>query len=561
MSYACGQSPSAGFGSDADGGSSGASGGGSGGSASGSGGSSGASSSGSGGASGSSSGAGSSSGSGSGGDGGAVSSGASVLQHHMNPTRDGVYADASMTKAFAATLKLDTTFSPTVTGNVYAQPLYVTSGPGGNEAFIVVTEQNHVMAIDGTGKTVWEHPSTAADTTSYGTPVTGVRTALGCGNIDPLGITGTPVIDASSRTIYFDAMTTNGTTPAHKIYAVSLDDGTIKSGWPVVVDTAVPGFVTKAHNQRGALALANGVLYVPYGGHDGDCGAYNGWVVGVNVSTPSSVTAFTTTMMTAGTRQGGIWAAGGVASTMDGTSLFVSTGNTGGATTWAGGEAVLRLDPGPKFTNQNANKFYPTEWMMEDQTDEDLGGANPVLVDMGAQHLVVVPGKDGYLYVLNRDNLGGMGAQLSRTAVAPQGTGGMGALNAAAAAYTTTQGTYVAYHINSGPNGTGCPTGGGARSIGVAKLVGNPPTPQVVWCTNETTALGSPIVTTSGTGDVIVWDASTHLYGYDGDTGAKVYSGADTMASAMHYFNTPIDAGGRIVVATSGPGHLYVFKP
>jgi hypothetical protein len=139
MSYACGQSPSTGFGPESDAGSSGASSG-SGGSGSGSGGSSGTGS-----GSGSSSGAGSSSGgssssAGSGGDGGTVSSGPSVLQHHMNPTRDGVYTDASMTKAFAATLKLSTTFAPTITGNVYAQPLYVTNGPGGNEAFIVVTE-------------------------------------------------------------------------------------------------------------------------------------------------------------------------------------------------------------------------------------------------------------------------------------------------------------------------------------------------------------------------------------------------------------------------------------
>jgi hypothetical protein len=369
---------------------------------------------------------------------------------------------------------------------------------------------------------------------------------------------------AGARAIYFDAMTSVGGTPTHKIYAVSLDDGTIKSGWPVVVDTAVAGFVSRPHNQRGALALFNGVLYVPYGGHNGDCGAYNGWVVGVNVSTPSSVTAFTTTMMVAGARQGGIWAAGGVAS--DGTSLFVSTGNTGGVTTWAGGEAVLRLAPGPTFTNQSANEFHPTEWMAEDQRDEDLGGANPVVVDMGTQHLIVVPGKDGYLYVLNRDNLGGMGAQLSRTAVAPQGTGGMGALNAAAAVYTTAQGTYVAYHINSGPNGTGCPTGGAQRSIGVAKLVGNPPTPQVVWCTTEA-GMGSPMVTTTGSGGtVIVWDANTHLYGYNGDTGVKVYTGTDTMASAMQYFNTPIGANGRIVVATANVngtngGHLYVFKP
>lgn len=485
----------------------------------------------------------------------------------MNPTRDGVYLDPSMTKAFAATLKLDAAFAPPIAGNAYAQPLYVTHGPGGKEAFIVATESNHVIAIDGSGTVIWDQ--------AYGTPAALSNLPSTCGNINPLGITGTPVIDMASRTIYFDAMTlpVGGAStdhPKHMIHAVSLDDGT-ESGapWPIDVDASVHGFDSFSQNQRGALALANGVVYVPYGGHDGDCSTaahpYYGWVVGVPVSMPASVTAFSTGTIGKGSIQGGIWAPGGIASTADGTSLFVTTGNTGGAATWAGGEALLRLTAGPKFVDQSADEFYPTEWLTDDQLDQDLGAANPVVFDMpgtgaSTQHLVAVPGKDGYLYVLNRDALGGMGAELSRTAVGPQNQGGKGALNAASAVYTTTQGTYVAYHINSGPMGTSCPSGGEDQSIGVAKLSGSPPTARVVWCTTES-GLGSPMVTTTGTGDVIVWDANTRLYGYDGDTGTKVYSGSDTMAGGMHYFNTPIDAGGRVVIATSGPGHLYVFKP
>jgi len=505
--------------------------------------------------------------SGSDGSGGALPPGsASVLQHHMSPTRDGVYADPSMTKSLAATLTIDSTFAPPISGDVYAQPLYVTQGPGGDEAFIVATESNHVAAIDGSGAVIWDR--------AYGTPAALSNLPATCGNINPLGITGTPVIDMASRTIYFDAMTLPagaGATdhPKHIVHAVSLDDGTEKAaGWPVDVDANVSGFNSFPQNQRGALALVNGVVYVPYGGHNGDCNtppnSYHGWVVGIPVAAPTSVTAFSTGTIGQGSTAGGIWAVGGIASTTDGASLFVTTGNTEGASTWAGGEALLRLTAGPKFVDQSADEFYTAEWPMDDQTDQDLGAANPVVVDMpgagsSTQHLVVVPGKDGYLYVLNRDNLGGVGGQLSRAAVAAQNVGGKGALNAASAAYTTNQGTYVAYHINSGPAGTGCPSGGGDRSIGVAKLTGTPPTPQVVWCSSEN-GLGSPMVTTTGTGDVIVWDANTHLYGYDGDTGATVYASAGAMASPMHYFNTPIDAGGRIVVATTAPGRLYVFK-
>ena len=499
--------------------------------------------------------------------GGAAPVGAiSVLQHHMSPTRDGLYTDPTMTKAFAATLRLDPTFVPTVTGDVYAQPLYVADGPGAKEAFIVATESNHVTAIGGAGAVIWDQ--------TFGTPAALTNLPSPCGNINPLGITGTPVIDLASRTIYFDAMTLPlGAGPAdhpkHFVHAVSLDDGTESSaGWPVDVDASVSGFDSFSQNQRGALALIDGVVYVPYGGHNGDCSSaanpYYGWVLGIPVAAPRSVTAFSTGTIGKGSTQGGIWAVGGVASTTDGTSLFVTTGNTGGASTWAGGEAVLRLTGGPKFTDRSADEFYPTEWMMDDQTDQDLGGANPVVLDIpeadDVQHLVVVPGKDGYLYVLDRDNLGGMGAELSRSPVGPQNAGGKGALNGAPAAYTTSQGTYVAYRINSGPAGTGCPTGGAPKSIGVAKLTGSPPTPHVVWCTSETD-LGSPIVTKAGNGDVIVWSASTRLYGYDGDTGTTIYSGTDVMSGGMHHFNSPIDAGGRIVVGTAAPGHLYVFKP
>jgi hypothetical protein len=516
-----------------------------------------------GGASGSGSGvAGGSSGASGASSGGAPSGDGSVLQHHMHASRDGVYTDALMTAGYAKTLKLDTTFNPAINGDVYAQPLYVKNGPGGKEVFVVVTEQNHAMAIDGKGAVVWEHPSSPTDTTNFGPPVTGVHGALGCGNIDPLGITGTPVIDEGTRTVYFDAMTFGGGTPTHKIYGLSLDDGTIKPGWPVTVDTAVAGFTSKGHNQRGALALVDGVVYVPYGGHYGDCGSYQGWVIGVNGSNPSSVTAFSTKSI-ANASRGGSWAPGGIAS--DGASLFVSTGNTGGATTWGGGEAVLRLSPGPQFANQSANAFYPAEWMAEDGRDEDLGSANPIVWDMadpsgGMQHLIFQTGKDGYLYVLDRDSLGGMAGQLSRTQVGPLRQGGPGALNGAPAAYATANGTYVAYRIRTGGTGTSCPSGGASNSIGVAQISGSPPTPKVIWCTTEA-GLGSPMVTTSGSGDVIVWDANTHLYGYDGDTGMKVFDGSSfTMAAAIQSFNAPIDAGGRVVVATA-PGHLYVFKP
>ena len=266
---------------------------------------------------------------------------------NMSPTRDGVFTDPIMTKTFAATIRMDPTFAPTVTGDVYAQPLYVTDGPGAKEAFVIATESNHVTAISASGAVIWDQ--------TFGTPAALTNLPSPCGNIDPLGITGTPVIDMASRTIYFDAMTLPpGAGPAdhpkHFVHAVSLDDGTESAGgWPVDVDASVHGFDSFSQNQRGALALVHGVVYVPYGGHNGDCSSaadpYYGWVLGIPVAAPGSVTAFSTGTIGKGSTQGGIWAVGGVASTDDGASLFVTTGNTGGALR---GRAARRCSASPR---------------------------------------------------------------------------------------------------------------------------------------------------------------------------------------------------------------------
>lgn len=496
----------------------------------------------------------------SGGDAGSAAG--DVLQHHTNPSRDGVYTDPSMTEAVAGTLKLDTAFSPSITGNIYAQPLYVARGVNGKPTIIVATEANHVIALNP------QNAATPFWDATFGTPVTNVGSVLGCGNIDPLGITGTPVIDPSSHAIYFDAMTLTNGAPLHVMHALSMDTGTDLPGWPVALDL-LAGFTSETQNQRGALQLLDGVLYVPYGGHNGDCNTYYGWVVSVPVAAPSQISGWSVGSVHAGASRGGIWGAGGVAS--DGTSLFVSTGNTLNTNgTWSGGEAILRLTPPtPTFTATSTNAFYPSSWPNYDSNDSDLGGANPILFDMPAApvpHLVVALGKDGILYLLNRDDLGGEGNALSTTTVASDtGAAYFGALNGAGAAYTTSKGTYVAFHANGNAPGIaieGCPTGQTGGNLGAARInPTNPPTATVVWCAPEAN-LGSPMVTTSGSGDAIVWDANTSLYGYDGDTGTKVFNGLSTpMPSSLQYFNTPIDAAGTMVVATSAPGHVVLFKP
>src|SRR5467141_558525 len=171
-----------------------------------------------------------------------------VLQHHNDAARSGVYVDASLTRAAVGRLRQDTAFNAPLQGAVYAQPLYWDGGDGGQDLLIVATQRNEVVAFDPlTGARIWSR--------TLASPAP--RSQLPCGNIDPLGITGTPIIDASRKLMFVDAMTSG---PRHRIYAVSLTDGTV-SGTPIDVDASVAGFSSPVQNQRGALALLNGILY------------------------------------------------------------------------------------------------------------------------------------------------------------------------------------------------------------------------------------------------------------------------------------------------------------
>src|SRR5438105_7022373 len=264
-----------------------------------------------------------------------------VTQEHNNPSRDGLYIDAAFTPAAAAGLMRDLTFDGTSSGNVYAQPLYIEGGPSG-PMIIAVTESNNIYALNAnTGTVIWQR--------NVGTPVT---SGLPCGNISPLGITGTPVVDLATRSLFFDAMI-DGATKKHFIYSLNVDTGATNPGWPVDVNATATyngtTFTSLVQNERAALGLVNGVVYVPYSGHNGDCGTYHGWVVGVPINNPSSVTAWATRAV-----GGGIWGHGGAAS--DGINIFVMTGNTfntGG--TWSGGEAIIRLQAGPIFSGNSTD--------------------------------------------------------------------------------------------------------------------------------------------------------------------------------------------------------------
>ncbi len=465
-------------------------------------------------------------------DGGAIVAATSVLEHHGGPSRAGTYAQAGVA---GGALHLDPAFHAPVDGSIYAQPLFVDLG--GPDVLIAATEQNKVYALDArSGAVIWAR--------TLGAPMP--LSQLPCGNIDPLGITGTPVVDAASRTIYLDAMTGGGGAAKHLVFALSVDDGSTRPGWPVDVSASAKAgslaFDSTVQNQRGALALVGGVLYVPYGGHWGDCGTYHGWVVGISVANPAQVGAWATSA-----RGGGIWGPSGIAS--DGTALYVATGNTFGATSWAGGEAIIRLAAGPAFSGQPIDYFAPSNWHALDDSDIDLGGSGVTLIDMpGAStaRLAAALGKDGNVYLAARDNLGGIGSQLFSASVSSA------EIINAPAVYTTAQGTYLAFRST----GVGCPSGQSGDLVAVQIT---PPTAHVAWCA-QAHGRGSPMVTQSG-GATAVWSLGAQgdgrLHAYAGDTGA-VLGQSDAMGSIRAY-NTPIAAKGRIFVG--GDNAVYALMP
>ena len=478
---------------------------------------------------------------------------AAVLQYHKNASRDGHYVDAAFTRAAAPMLKKDTTFNAMLGGDVYAQPLYYESADG-KDLLITASETNEVKAFNAAdGSVAWMK--------TLASPVTG---GLPCGNITPLGVTGTPVIDAATQTLYVAAMTSG---PKHQIFALSLADGSVKPGWPVDVSTVRSGstaFNSSVENQRGALLIVGDRLYVPYGGHFGDCGDYHGWVVGVALANPTTPVAFATAATA-----GGIWAPGGLAS--DGTSVFAATGNTmqmGGGllttpSTWGHGNAILRLSKelATIAQTQNMDFFAAQDWQALDRGDLDIGGSGPVLFSVSGAtpaNLIMALGKGGAAYLISQANLGGLGGELQKKMVTTGGVGG--GMIQAAAAYTTPTGTFVAFRSTNAI--MGCPTGSG--NFGVLKVTaGSPPSMDLAWCASPRST-GSPIVTSvDGMNDSIVWFvASGKVVGFNGENGMQVFSGGGMSdgTGTTAKFQTPIVAKGRLFVAANGALVAFTLK-
>lgn len=466
----------------------------------------------------------------------------SVLTYHGNFARSGHFVVPGLTWERARSLRPDPAFRAQLDGSLYAQPLYWRPADANNGMLLVATENNVVQAIDATnGTELWRR--------KVGDPV--MRRSLPCGNISPLGITGTPVIDPKRETIFFDAAVGSANGPSHKVFALSLRDGALLAGWPIDVGDALKRaghiFDPKVQNQRTALAILDDTVYVAFGGHFGDCGDYHGWVIGIAMHDPRKIVAFKTRA-----RGGGIWSPGGLSVVEH--ELFFSTGNTMDAQTWNDGEAVFRVGTDLRRSESKKDYFAPSNWKQLDANDADLGGSNPLPIKFpaedGGQSLILALGKDRKAYLLDEKNLGGIGGQLAAEVVSEQ------QITTSPAVYPVGKDVFVAFSAQ----GSHCPRRSELNELTVLKIAaGSPPTMTTAWC-GALRGRSSPIATTTdGHSNPIVWalgaEGDNQLHAFRGDTGEPIVASQPLIG--LRHLQSLIATRDHLYVGADG--HVYAF--
>jgi hypothetical protein len=300
--------------------------------------------------------------------------------YHANGGRTGLLGSASSART------LTPAWSRTLDGAVYASPIV------NNGTIYVATEGGSVYAFTTAGTLRWRahiaNPVRLTELSTLGAP---------CGNIDPLGITGTPVYDAATNKVFAVAETLVNGAVQHLLAAINASTGAFTQR-----RVAPPLGNEAAHQQRGALALTGGRVLVPFGGLAGDCGQY----VGSVVATPTSLVGAQLSYHIPTSREGAFWATPGPVVLGDGSVLLTSGNGASTSGAYDGSDSVVHLSAGLTFLD----RFAPTTWAADNAADLDLGSAGPAVTNNG---FVVQSGKRGVVYVLRLSHLGGIGGQVS----------------------------------------------------------------------------------------------------------------------------------------------------
>ena len=477
-----------------------------------------------------------------------------VLTYHNDLSRTGQNLNETiLTPSTLRAGEFGPLFSYPVDGQIYGQPLYMwglnIAGKGVHNVVFVVTEHDSVYAFDADSNTgpnaapLWQ-----AVFINPAAGITSVPAAtLGCQAIAPeVGITSTPVIDPNTGTLYVVAMTLDdfGQTYVHRLHALDVATGQEKSGSPVAIEASAPGtgdgsstvtFKPGLYKERAGLLLLNGVVYTAWSSHC-DSGNYHGWLIGYQAKTLERVAVYTSTP---NWEAGSIWQSGAAPAADANGNIYIVTGNgtfdanRGGADL---GDSVIKLSTGTGLTV--ADYFTPFNAALLDVKDVDLGSSGALLLPDSAgtpqhPHLLVTGGKEGRVYMLDRDLLGHFSpdgdsqiVQSLPAAVSP--VYGIPAYFNQTVFFSGQNDALKAFPISNG-------------------MLSQTPSSQT---TGAIAGMGSvPSISANGLRDAIVWSIqSDALHAYDASNLAnELYSGS---FGSLIKFSTPTIANGKVYLGT-----------
>jgi hypothetical protein len=497
-----------------------------------------------------------------------------VLTYHNDNARTGQNLNETLlTPVNVNSNSFGKLFSCVVDGQIYAQPLYVANvvitNKGVHNVVFVTTTHASVYAFDADDNS--GSNSVSLWQVSFINPAAGVTTVpnadVNSGNIAPeIGLTSTPVIDAATATIYLEAKTKEivGTTTnyVHRLHALDLASGAEKFGGPRPIQATIRGtgdgqdgsgnlsFNGLRHMNRPGLLLLNSVIYLAYGSH-GDQGPYHGWVLGYHAQTLQPQGVFNTTPNGG---LGGIWQGGGAPAADGASNIFFISGNGVFNTSTNFGDSFIHL--AASGTNLLLTDYFtPFNQQNLADTDADLGsGAAMVLPDeagsLAHPHLLVGAGKEGKIYLLDRDNLGHFNAANDNQTVQtiPQGIGGCFA--------TPAYFNHTLYYVG---------VGDGLKAFQLSN--GLIVTPAAARSSNTFGFPGAtPSISANGTNNAIVWvlqtDSAAVLHAYDANNVAvELYNSTqagtrDNPGTAVK-FAVPTIANGKVYVGAAGKLSVY----
>lgn len=351
-----------------------------------------------------------------------------LTQHNDNARTGDNLTETTLTVTNVNTNTFGLLYSRPVDDEIYAQPLIMTNvsipGVGPRNLLIIATVNDTVYAYDAddTNAVAPYWTNTFVQPPNIVTVSVADENAIGAcgGNYQDfdrdMGIVGTPVIDPASGTIYLVARTkeiSGGVTNfVQRLHALDPTTGLDRTNSPVIIEPTFPGigdgsdgtnitFDPLRQNQRPALLLVNGIIYISWSSHC-DNGPYHGWVLGYDAALMQQIITF---VNTPNGSDGGIWMSGQGPSADTNGNIFIASGNgTVDATDY--GESYLKLTNENNGTLNVAEFFVPRNWQNLDNNDLDLGCTGMLLVP--GTSLAVSASKAGMVYVVDRDNMGGL---------------------------------------------------------------------------------------------------------------------------------------------------------